>query len=240
MNPSQKLLKLLREVKRICVLTGAGISAESGIPTFRSEDGIWKKFKPEELASMDAFLKNSELVWEWYQMRRKVVREAEPNAGHLALVELEKSCPSFTLVTQNVDGLHRRAGNSNILELHGNIERSYCIECHFEENDPEEARLKCLKCGGKMRPGVVWFGEALPETTFLEAERAASDCELFFCIGTSAVVFPAAALPEIAQRNGAYLVEVNLEPTELTPLCDESFHGKAGEILPKLLSSDFL
>jgi NAD-dependent deacetylase len=222
------------------VLTGAGISAESGVPTFRGEEGLWKKFRPEELANFHAFIRNPDLVWEWYAYRRKLIHEVKPNAGHYALVELERRVKEFTLVTQNVDNLHRRAGSKSMVELHGNIERSYCIDCGaiVEELDIDSLTKapRCVHCGGLVRPDVVWFGEMLPREAFSRAEQAARHCDLFLCIGTSAVVYPAASLPYTAFDQGAFVVEINRERTELSTRAHESLLGAAGEILPQLVS----
>ena len=240
MRISQELRALLGRVRSLCVLTGAGISAESGVATFRGADGLWAKLKPEELANFDAFMRNPELVWEWYQYRRKIVQEVRPNAGHLALVAMQGLVPEFTLVTQNVDNLHQRAGSTGVRELHGNIERSYCISCGRFDNDvqPGEAKQapRCRMCGGLMRPDVVWFGEMLPEEEFTAAEEAARRCELFLSVGTSAVVYPAAGLPLAAASAGAYVVEVNTERTDISSRLDETLLGPAGTILPELVA----
>ena len=240
MRFTEKLISTLRNATSVCVLTGAGISAESGVPTFRGEEGLWKKFRPEELANFDAFIRNPELVWEWYSYRRKLIHEVKPNPAHHALVALERRVKDFTLVTQNVDNLHRRAGSKNVLELHGNIERSYCVQCRALAPEPTLEGLtrvpRCAKCGGLVRPDVVWFGEMLPLEVFSKAESAARQCDIFFCIGTSAVVFPAASLPYMALDHGAFVVEMNLESTDLSSRAHEALAGKAGEILPDLLS----
>jgi NAD-dependent deacetylase len=240
MTFSEKLILALRNAEAMCVLTGAGISAESGVPTFRGEGGLWKKFRPEELANFDAFIRNPELVWEWYAYRRRLIHEVKPNPAHHGLVALERFVKDFTLVTQNVDNLHWRAGSGNVLELHGNIERSYCIQCRAIAPEPSLEGLtgvpRCTKCGGLVRPDVVWFGENLPLEIFSRAESAARQCDIFFCIGTSAVVFPAASLPYTALDHGAFVVEMNLEPTDLSSRAHETLIGKAGEILPDLLS----
>ncbi len=235
---SQKLIQKLKSAKSVAVLTGAGISAESGVPTFRGQEGLWKKFKPEELATFEAFIRNPELVWEWYNYRRKLLLEVQPNPGHYALVELENLFPNFTLITQNVDNLHRRAGSKNIVELHGNIERNYCIKCGKRYDDVNFAiELKSPKCdcGGLIRPDVVWFGEMLPVDAWERAEESASSCDVFFSIGTSGVVYPAASLPQIAKRSGAYTVEINIERTDLSWFMDEVIIGKSGEVLPELV-----
>jgi NAD-dependent deacetylase len=236
---SDTLIARLRQASSVCVLTGAGISAESGVPTFRGEDGLWKKFKPEELANFDAFIRNPDLVWEWYAYRRRLIHEVKPNPGHYALAELEQRLRNFTLVTQNVDNLHRRAGSRRIFELHGNIERSYCIECRTFVSDLKLDELKtaprCEKCGGLIRPDVVWFGELLPADAFAEAESASMRCDVFLSVGTSAVVYPAASLAYMALEHGAYVVVINPERTDLSFHAQETVLGKAGEILPMLV-----
>jgi NAD-dependent deacetylase len=240
MTISNTLQSLLRTVDSVCVLTGAGISAESGVATFRGPDGLWSKLKPEELASFDAFLRNPELVWEWYAYRKKIVHEVKPNPAHTALAQLENIVGDFTLVTQNIDNLHIRAGSRNVLELHGNIERSYCIDCGAAasvEMGAEKNAPRCSSCGGLVRPDVVWFGEMLPEGVFEAAAEAAGRCELFLTVGTSGAVYPAAGLPLTARNRGAYVVEINTERTELSHAVNETLVGKAGEALPKLLEA---
>ncbi|MGE5353943.1 MAG: SIR2 family NAD-dependent protein deacylase [Acidobacteriota bacterium] len=232
-------LEVLKEAENVVFFTGAGISAESGISTFRGTDGIWNKLKPEELANFDAFLKNPDRVWEWYQYRRHIIDNSMPNPAHLAIAEMQDYFKSLTVVTQNVDNLHRRAGSRTVYELHGNIERNYCIECKTPYNSPEFASdnkvPRCEKCGGLVRPDIVWFGEMLPEEDFSKSEEAAEKCDIMFAVGTSAVVYPAARIPLLAKRLGAYLVEVNLEETELSSLANYVLLGKAGEILPGIL-----
>lgn len=238
---SRVLLDALARARRVVAFTGAGISAESGVPTFRGPEGIWSKFKPEELASMDAFMRNPALVWEWYAHRRTIISAVQPNAGHTALARMETRFPRFTLITQNIDNLHRRAGSRKVHELHGNIERSYCMQCGKLFPDvalPEKGQVpSCTACGGIIRPDVVWFGEMLPEDEWEASASAAEEAEVFFSIGTSAVVYPAASLPMMAKRRGAYLVEVNTEPTPLTDVADEFLQGPSGVILPALLDS---
>ena len=237
---SKVLIDRLKSARHVCVLTGAGISAESGVPTFRGENGIWKRYSPEELANFDAFLRNPELVWEWYGWRRSLISEVEPNPAHYALAEMEKQIEDFWLVTQNVDGLHWRAGNSRILELHGNIMRSLCLECgkHSDEAHMESrVSLPHCECGGLMRPDVVWFGEMLPEAILSKAVRVSEDCEVFLSIGTSAVIQPAASLPLMAKRHGAFVIEINRERTVISGEMDEVILGEAGSVLPALLKS---
>jgi NAD-dependent deacetylase len=235
---SPEFTRVLKSARSVAVLTGAGVSAESGVPTFRGEEGLWKKFRAEELATVDAFMRNPELVWEWYQYRRALMREVKPNPGHYALAEMENYFDDFTLITQNIDGLHRAAGSKNILELHGNIQKNKCFECGRSfagEINPESGELPLCGCGGKIRPDVVWFGELLPAKAINGGFEASGRAELFFSVGTSALVHPAASMPIQAKRSGAYLVEINLEPTPLTPVADCAFHGKSGEILPEIV-----
>ncbi len=228
----------LRSAKRIVFFTGAGISAESGIPIFRGKDGIWNKMKPEELTNFAAFMRNPDLVWQWYQHRRDIVNKAQPNTGHIAIAEFENFF-DVSVVTQNIDNLHRRAGSKNIFELHGNIERNFCINCHTFYNSLEielsNSAPKCSKCGGLVRPDVVWFGEMLPQDEFSEGEKAAEWSDICFVVGTSAVVYPAAYIPITAKQAGSYIVEINLEPTEMSRFADYSILGKSGDILPTIL-----
>jgi NAD-dependent deacetylase len=240
-TPSAELLERLRRATHVTVLTGAGISAESGVPTFRdAQTGLWAKYLPEDLATPEAFRRNPRLVWEWYEWRRQRVRCVEPNAGHLALVELERRVPRFTLVTQNVDGLHQRAGSRRIIELHGNITRTKC----FEEDalveswaDGGEVPPRCPRCGGHLRPDVVWFGEELPPGAFEQALEATLNCDVFLSVGTSAVVYPAASLPEEALQRGATVIEVNPDATPLTCRATHALRGPAGQVLPLLVKS---
>ncbi len=236
---SSKLLAHLKPDARIAVLTGAGISAESGLATFRGPDGLWKNQRPEDLATPAAFQRDPHLVWEWYNFRRDQVRKHAPNPGHLALAQMETLFANFTLVTQNVDGYHVRAGSRAVYELHGNIMKSRCSQCGHECGAGEEIWREALPycaCGALYRPGVVWFGESLPPQTLQRAFNAAETCQVFFTIGTSAVVYPAAALPQMAAAYGAYVVEINPEKTPLTSRVDEFLPGKSGEILPALIN----
>ena len=230
----------LVEAERVVVLTGAGISAESGVPTFRGAGGLWRQHRPEDLATPEAFARGPRLVWEWYDWRRARVAKAEPNPGHLALAQLERRVPDFTLITQNVDGLHQRAGSQRVLKLHGDIWTLHCLGCGLEETNHDvplrEIPPRC-SCGGLFRPGVIWFGEALPADILRHAMEAAAHAQVFLVVGTSAVVQPAASLPLLAQQNGAKLVEINLEETPLSAQADASFWGKAGELLPRLLET---
>lgn len=232
-----KVIERLRRANRVAVSTGAGVSAESGVPTFRGENGIWKKMNPEELASVNGFMANPDLVWEWYQHRRTIMSEVQPNAGHYAIAAFQKIFSEFRLITQNVDGLHARAGSSDIVELHGNITRNKCFSCNapYEDEIDLDAELPHCACGGMIRPDVVWFGEMLPEKAIRDAMRTAETAEVFFSVGTSALVQPAASLPYIARQNGAFVIEVNIEPTGLTSVADVFLQGKSGEVLPVMV-----
>ncbi len=220
------------------VLTGAGISAESGIPTFRGEDGLWKNYRAEELATPQAFERDHETVWEWYDWRRGKIAAAKPNAGHRAIAALEDHFEDLTLVTQNVDGLHGLAGSKRVLELHGNIWKRRCTSCGEIGEDrsvPMKNYGPRCSCGSLLRPHIVWFGESLPADVLAGAFACASACRLMLVVGTSGIVHPAASLPLTAKEAGATVIEVNPEETPLTPMMDESIRGSAGEALPKLL-----
>jgi NAD-dependent deacetylase len=229
--------KLLQRAHRIAALTGAGISAESGVPTFRGATGLWKQFRPEELATPQAFRRDPSLVWEWYDWRRSMIAQVKPNRGHDALAALERRANAFTLITQNVDGLHEQAGSRDVLEVHGSIWRLRCTACDREWMDrtvPLALPPHC-QCGAMARPAVVWFGEALPSDVWNKAEQAVSSCDVLLVVGTSAVVYPAAGLVPLAHESGAKIVEVNIEPTPVSSLVDYTLTGPAGELLPQLL-----
>lgn len=241
MDIPSDLIRFLEKAERVSVLTGAGVSQESGLRTFRdSQAGLWAQYRPEDLASPEAFARDPKLVWDWYAWRREAIKGVRPNSGHYALVKMEDKISNFTLITQNVDGLHRFAGSRNVLELHGNILRVRCADCgSFAEiwGDDTEAVPTCETCNGLLRPDVVWFGEALPRVELESAVSAAREAQIFFSIGTSGVVQPAAALAYAARNRGSVLVEINAEPTPLTPKTDFAFHGKSGEILPELVNA---
>jgi NAD-dependent deacetylase len=231
-----QMLKKFSKAKSVVFFTGAGVSAESGIPTFRGKDGIWSKLKPEELANFNAFLKNPEMVWEWYKHRKQIVHESNPNSAHVSISDFQDIFPKVVVITQNIDNLHKRAGSKIVYELHGNIERNYCINCKTFYNDEiifSNEVPKC-KCGGLIRPDVVWFGEYLPQDEFLESEKASSNADIFIVVGTSGIVYPAASMIHLAKERGAYIIEINLEKTEISSVVDQSFWGKAGEILPTI------
>lgn len=239
MNIPEILIQKLRAARHVLVFTGAGISAESGLATYRDpQTGLWSKFLPQELATPEAFQRRPDMIWAWYASRRQAVERAEPNAGHRALVAIENRVPRLTLVTQNVDGLHQRAGNRRVIELHGNLTRTRCSEgAHRVETWPATGEVppRCPICGARLRPDVVWFGETLPLEAWEAAVAATQDCDVCLAIGTSAVVRPAALLPELAQQSGALLVEINPEPTPLSARADVTLAGKAGEVLPALV-----
>lgn len=227
----------LHRAQRWTVLTGAGISAESGVPTFRGHGGLWEGVRPEELASPEGFRSDPERVWRWYRHRRELMNRVEPNAGHHAIARLERQVQAFCLVTQNVDGLHARAGSRRILELHGNVLRSHChAGCGAETPEDETAAVPLCRCGAPLRPSVVWFGEMLPQDVFQEAYHEMERCEVCLVVGTSAIVYPAASLPQVARTAGATLIEVNPEATPLSPICTAVLRGPAAEILPSLLA----
>jgi NAD-dependent deacetylase len=233
------LITLLRYARHVAVLTGAGVSAESGIPTFReAQTGLWAQYDPQELATPEAFVRNPRLVWEWYAWRRKLVAAAKPNAGHFALAEMARRVARFTLITQNVDGLHQLAGNTGVIELHGNLHRTKCFREEIlidEWVDTGEVPPRCPRCGDRLRPDVVWFGEVLPHAALHAASEAATECDVFFSIGTSGVVEPAASLARIAMQHGAKVIEINPVATPLTSMVTFALPAPSGEVLPALL-----
>ena len=235
---STELINRLKNAKVVTVLTGAGVSAESGVPTFRDPGGIWEKFRPEQLANFEAFMSDPDFVWSWYQHRREIMREVKPNKGHYALAEMENLFDEFNLITQNIDNLHHRAGSKKVIELHGNIERNYCIKCHKFYNDIDVSSKQVLKCecGGLIRPDVVWFGEMLPYNALKFAEESARRSDVFFSIGTSAEVYPAAMLPLIAKQFDSYVIEINTKKTAISEDVDVLIEGKSGEILHELVT----
>ena len=234
--------EIISDASNIVVLTGAGISAESGVPTFRGQEGLWQNYRPEELATPDAFWKDPKLVWEWYDWRRNAVKDAKPNPGHYALAELETQGKNLTLVTQNIDGLHQMAGSSNITEMHGNLWQIRCTKCgEIEQNFDVPLRQlppKCKKCGDLGRPNVVWFGEMIDMTLIDAILRAIEECQVMLIIGTSGVVEPAASMGLVAKQTNKTVIEVNLDETPSAGLYDIVIREKSGEILPFLFSSN--
>jgi NAD-dependent deacetylase len=231
--------EIIKAASRVVVLTGAGISQESGVPTFRGKDGLWRQYRAEQLATLEAFQSNPQLVWEWYDWRRSLIKPLAPNPGHYALVELEKRIQDLTLVTQNVDGLHRMAGSTNPIEMHGTIWRVRCMDCNeiFENRDvPIKILPTCEVCGGLLRPDVVWFGEALDEKILRTIYTCLQQTQLMLIVGTSAVVQPAASFGLVAKRTaGASVIELNRSKTAQSSFFDLSIQGNAGELLPRLL-----
>ena len=241
MDIPNELVRVLSKAERVAVLTGAGVSKESGLRTFRdAQTGLWSEYKPTELASPDAFERDPKLVWDWYAMRREKVRDVEPNPGHFALVDMAHHIPDFSLITQNVDNLHWKAGSPRVIELHGNLQRVKCSSCGQQAKDWDDADgdfPRCQVCDGLLRPDVVWFGESLPRAELESAVEAARTCQVFFSIGTSGTVQPAASLAYAARNRGAVVLEINAEPTSLTEKVDFALHGKSGEILPALVQA---
>ncbi len=232
------LISRIRSAKRVSVLTGAGVSAESGIPTFRGAGGIWEKYDFTKLATYEGFWQDPSLGWEWYRLRQREMKKARPNAAHEVIANMERWFESFDVITQNIDGMHARAGNERIVELHGNIWRMRCERdgTSITLGSPVEEIPPLCQCGAIMRPDVVWFGEQLPRQALEDATRIAHESEVMFVVGTSAVVFPAASFPVMTKEAGGVVIEVNIEPTDLSRLADVSLFGKAGEVLPELWS----
>jgi NAD-dependent deacetylase len=246
-GPIREVAAALAAARRVAVLTGAGVSAESGVPTFRASDGLWEGHRIEDVASPDGFRRDPKLVWQFYNGRRANVARVRPNAGHAALADLEaRFGDGFTLVTQNVDGLHQTAGNRNVLEVHGSLYRTRCTECGAVRDrglDPLADMPTCELCGGLLRPDIVWFGEMLPTAIWERAVEAVERCDVFLVVGTSAVVHPAAGLINLARRRadwlgqgeGATVIEVNLTPTVASEAAHIGLYGPSGETLPKVV-----
>jgi NAD-dependent deacetylase len=236
---TKQMVKRLSEATELAVFTGAGVSQESGVPTFRGESGWWKQYRAEELATSRAFETDPRLVWSWYDYRRQLVSDAEPNPAHIAIAELEGSYPRFSLITQNTDGLHNRAGSTAPIELHGNIWRARCTAEHtvfdLPENPLKELPPRCRRCGSLLRPDVVWYGEPLPVEAYERSHEVASRCDAMLVVGTSAVVHPAASLPLVAKHNGAFVVEINTAYTPISALVDATLLGRAGDVLPEIV-----
>lgn len=232
---------LLATARSIAVLTGAGVSAESGVATFRdAQAGLWTRFDPQQLASQEGFAADPGLVWRWYMQRLTMVEQAQPNPGHRALAQLEQLAPSVTLVTQNVDDLHERAGSRTVLHLHGSIARFRCNVCEASHSLSANERASsqppdCVACGGAVRPAVVWFGEMLPERVLDHAHRAVKHCDVMLVVGTSGVVYPAAQLPFLAKQSGAHVIDVNPEPNPISEIAEVYLPGAGGELLPRVV-----
>jgi NAD-dependent deacetylase len=237
----EELIEALRQAQRVAALTGAGVSAESGVPTFRAAmTGLWARFRPEELATPQVFRRDPRLVWKWYTWRRELIAGVKPNPGHYALAQMQSFFPQFTLITQNVDGLHRQAGSNNVIELHGNIQRSLCsIERRTVNSwqQSEEFPPRCPHCGAYLRPDVVWYGENLPTAALDEAMGVARESQVFFSIGTSSLVQPAASLPLLALERGALVVEINPHQTPLSDMTSFCLRGASGTVLPALIEA---
>lgn len=238
-SPIQELKAKLANATAVTVLTGAGISADSGVPTFRGAEGLWKDFRPEELASPDAFDRNPRLVWEWYNWRRELLATKEPNPAHTALVELEQRVDNFWLITQNVDGLHSLAGSQRLSEIHGNIWKVRCTQCGEitpNRDVPIAILPECSTCQGLLRPHIVWFGESLDPEDLQKSFDALRTCEILLIIGTSGVVYPAASFGPVAKDNGAFVAELNLDPTPNSDLVDVAIQGRAKDLVPQLIA----
>ena len=238
-SPIQELKARLARATAVTVLTGAGISADSGVPTFRGSEGLWKDHRPEELASPEAFARNPKLVWEWYNWRRELIATKRPNPAHAALVDLERKVPNFWLITQNVDGLHPLAGSQRLSEIHGNIWKVRCTQCGrvtVNRDVPIAILPECSTCQGLLRPHIVWFGESLAPEDLEKSFDALRTCEVLLIIGTSGVVYPAASFGPIAKDNGAFVAELNLDPTSNSGLVDVAIQGHAKDLVPQLLS----
>ena len=240
-NPTQKIIEWLMSSRYAVAFTGSGVSAESGITTFRGKNGLWNKYRAEDLATLEGFLRNPELVWEWYSWRIEKVFNAKPNPAHIALAKLEKNGIIKTIITQNVDGLHQKAGAKNVIELHGSIWRVKCIKCGYKTRidrpyRKDEIPPRCPECGSLLRPDVVWFGEPLPQKEYREAVSAAINSDLMLVIGTSGVVYPAAAIPHYAKDRGARIVVINPDTTGHDDIADIIVREKAGSFFSKIIS----
>ncbi len=234
---NNKSANILNKAKRVVVFTGSGISKESGIPTFRGKDGLWNNYRAEELATPYAFANDPKKVWEWYNWRRQIISQAKINPAHKNIADMEDRYPDFTLITQNVDGLHKRAGSKNIIELHGNLWYVRCTKegrvFEFMDVPINEVPPRC-QCGSIIRPNVVWFGESLSQDELREAFAKAEECDVILVVGTSGIVQPAASIPMVAKSHGASVIEINLEPTPISQIADVTLLGPAGEVLPNL------
>ncbi|NPA97442.1 MAG: NAD-dependent deacylase [Crenarchaeota archaeon] len=238
MSPLEEAARIIARSRFLVALTGAGISADSGIPTFRGRDGLWSRYRPEDLATPEAFARNPRLVWEWYRWRMEIVFRARPNPGHLALAELERMGLLKCVITQNVDGLHQLAGSRCVVELHGSIRRVRCVSCSYRaelSEPPREIPPRCPRCGSLLRPDVVWFGEPIPRDALEKAFDLCERADAILVIGTSGKVMPAAMLPQIVRSRGGAVVEINIEESDITPIATVFVRGRASEVLPKLV-----
>ncbi len=236
----QEIKARLASARAVAVLTGAGISADSGVPTFRGADGLWRNYRAEDLATPEAFARDPRLVWEWYNWRRELLATKSPNPAHHALVELEQRVERFWLITQNVDGLHPAAGSRKLSEIHGNIWKVRCTQCrqvHANREVPIPILPLCPACGGLLRPHIVWFGESLDPEDLDRSMAAVGSCEVLLIIGTSGVVYPAASFAALAKQAGAFVVEINLDPTPNSPIVDIALGGRAAEVVPQLMKT---
>lgn len=240
----KKARDTIQKAYKILVFTGAGISKESGVPTFREADGLWEKFKAEDFATPEAFQRQPKEVWEWYRFRRDLAKKVEPNPGHYAVAKLEEKHDDFLVATQNIDNLHTRAGSKKVIELHGNIMHSYCLKCGHQVDESGEELAgdvpTCPQngCDGVMRPKVVWFGEQLDPNILEQSFKFAAEADCCIVIGTSGLVYPAAQLPFLARGNDATIIDINPEPSAITSIADYFLQGPAGEIMPQLLEKD--
>lgn len=238
MDIKKETIERMKNAKRGFALTGAGISAPSGIPTFRGKDGLWKDKDPRKLASQSGFRSDPDNVWQWYNERREMIKEKEPNRAHYSLTEIQKMIDNFAVITQNVDNLHQEAGTDNVIELHGNIFKNKCNNCGKSHGElKSDNPVECDKCGGLIRPDVVWFGEPLPEDELNKAWEYAKNSDIVFVIGTSAMVQPAASLPIISIEHGGYVVEINAERTVISEYVNDGYYGDVAEVLPELVES---
>lgn len=240
MNSLAQAKEVLASSQSVAVLTGAGVSAESGLATFRAVDGLWEGHRVEDVATPEAFARNPGLVWEFYEMRRIQAAEASPNPAHVSIANLQRRYEDFTLITQNVDGLHQRAGSTGVLEVHGSLWIIECRRCGTSREDRQVPQPslppKCSSCGAVERPAIVWFGEGLPEDVYLRGVEAVERSAVFVVVGTSAQVYPVAGLIPLARRNGSFIIEVNPEASALSHMAHVELRGKAGEVLPQLVA----
>ncbi len=237
-SPIDEAARIVARSRFLIALTGAGISADSGIPTFRGRNGLWSRYRPEDLATPEAFARNPRLVWEWYRWRMEIVFSAKPNPGHLALAELESMGLLKCVITQNVDGLHQLAGSKCVIELHGSIRRVRCVSCSYRaelSEPPKEVPPRCPRCGSLLRPDVVWFGEPIPREALEKAFELAGRADAILVVGTSGKVMPAAAIPYIVKRGGGAVIEVNIEESDITPIADVFVRERASVALPKIV-----